>query len=58
MWTGKQMCKAIRCHCNSMIVHRYYQNMMDPELELKKIFKVTKVTTKQTESNNDVPNSS
>lgn len=41
-----------------MIVHRYYQNMMDAELELKKIFKVTKVTTKQTESNNDVANSS
>lgn len=30
--------------------------MMDPEMELKKIFRVIKVTSKQTGSNNEVAN--
>lgn len=56
MLAGKQMCKGINRYWNSVIVHKYYLNMMDPEMELKKIFRVIKVTSKQTGSNNEVAN--
>lgn len=52
------MCKGINPYQNSIVVPRYYLNMMDPEIELKEEFKSYKSNTRPTESGKAVANNS